>query len=451
MARLINNLPMPIGAERIRDNLPMISYTGGYNVDGYDFQSGIMNYTKVDVYEKILYDMGRLYGIPVLNGNDFSHNINNSMILDFTHFTAQGCETVGKRLAAPFIAGDLSNYVAIQHGGMVGVRPQEDSLNVYGNACIEYTDKTPGAHYLIDNNDLYDKTVNRVAKGLAVYMNYPLNGTIKDLYDKTLLDKMELTQLNNILTTVWSKSTASGKDDAVKQILEAQNNYVFNESTNINVGFRQADLYARGKGVRGSEEYKKAYTERITFLQGKHGYEDNKTGKVTWAFYCDKDGTVVIPSLYGENAKVQVELDFASILPEKAGYYLTLKELDALKQEATENEISLTGSETKEELIAKIKAKKGYDRPASKQSSPSDICDWTDSDVLNPTYVEPSTCEISLNGYYNRRKVNSKSDPVIKVVSKGWHTITLSSKDNDKFLAFGLQFMDLEGYKAKIK
>ena len=202
MARLINNLPMPIGAERIRDNLPMISYTGGYNVDGYDFQSCIMKYTKVDVYEKILYDMGRLYGIPVLNGNDFSHNINNSMILDFTHFTAQGCETVGKRLAAPFIAGDLSNYVAIQHGGMVGVRPQEDSLNVYGNACIEYTDKTPGAHYLIDNNDLYDKTVNRVAKGLAVYMNYPLNGTIKDLYDKTLLDKMELTQLNNILTTV---------------------------------------------------------------------------------------------------------------------------------------------------------------------------------------------------------------------------------------------------------
>ena len=48
MARLINNLPMPIGAERIRDNLPMINYTGGYNVDGYDLQSGIMNYTKED-------------------------------------------------------------------------------------------------------------------------------------------------------------------------------------------------------------------------------------------------------------------------------------------------------------------------------------------------------------------------------------------------------------------
>lgn len=46
MARLISNLPMPIGADRVRPNLPPITYTGGYAVDGFDYQSGTIEYSK---------------------------------------------------------------------------------------------------------------------------------------------------------------------------------------------------------------------------------------------------------------------------------------------------------------------------------------------------------------------------------------------------------------------
>ena len=47
MARLINNLPMPIGEERVRKNLPKsFSYSDGYDVKGFDYQSGILQYTK---------------------------------------------------------------------------------------------------------------------------------------------------------------------------------------------------------------------------------------------------------------------------------------------------------------------------------------------------------------------------------------------------------------------
>ena len=408
--------------------------------------------TTVDVYEKILYDFGKLYGIPVINGNELSHNFNNKLIIDFTHFTCAGNESVGKRLAAPFVAGDLINYSSVSNGTMLGVRPQEDSINVRGNACIDYSDKAPSFPALLDNNDLYDTGVNRINKGLAIYMNYPLDGVVKDLYDKSLLDNMDLTALNNILTTVWGESEGSDLDTVKASIINHQNNYILNEVNKVNPLWRQADLYARSSGVRGSDKYKEAYNTRIAFLQGRHGFSSNKTGKVTWAFYCEKDGMVVIPSVYGESGTVKAELDFASIVPEKNGYYLTEKTLEELQTILGEldAEYSSADSDTKEDLISRIKIAKGYDKPASAQSSPSDICEWLDSDEINYDYVEPNVCEIELTGYYNKRKVSTSSDPVIKITSKGWHTVTILSENNDQFLAFGLQFMDIEDYKEKI-
>lgn len=408
--------------------------------------------TVVDIYSRILYDIAKLYGCPIFNGDEISRNMSNDLLIDFTHYVSGGNETIGKRMAAPFITGDLSfSSASIYDGSFVGIRPQEDSVNVYGNAAIEFSEKAPSYPLLLTGNDLYDTSVNRVPKGLAIFMNYPLDGVVKNLYDKTLLDEMELSQLNEILTSIWNKSTEVDNESAIASIVAAQEDYIFESINDTNVLWRQADLFAKSYGVRGSEAYKTAYNERISFLQGKHGYNNNETGSITWAFYTERDGMVVIPSIYGESGKVQVELDFATLVPEKNGYYLTLMDLDTLKEEATKNSVEFTSDDTKETLITKIKEKKGYNKSGYKQASPSDICEWLDTDEIDYTYVEPATCEINLNGYYNKRKVNNASDPVIKVVSKGWHTITISSKDNDKFLVFGLNFISLEHYKEIIK
>lgn len=411
----------------------------------------------VDVYSKILYDIAKLYGCPILNGDEFSHNFNNRLIIDFTHFTCAGNETVGKRLCTPFIAGDFSCTPSpVYSGSMIGVRPQEDSINVFGNACVEFSDKAPSFPIGLDNNDLYDTGVVRLNKGLAVYMNYPLDGTVKAIYDKSVLDEKSVDELKTILTAFGGETESNDKDVMIEEILAKQDEYIYGEATNDNVLFRQADLYARAK-KRGTEAYKTDYNTRIAFLQGKHGYANREQGKVTWAFYADRDGTVVIPSMYAdEEATVTMHLDFDYLVPEKAGRFLTygnnpstkalwtVSELTAL---ANKLGVDVNGLTTKEQIAREIKTAK-YSKPQYEQSSPSDIFDWTDSDEIDYTFVEPCECEITFDGYYNKRKVTSES-PVIKVVSKGWHTITLTS--TDKFLAFGLQFMSIEDYKRHIQ
>lgn len=414
--------------------------------------------TTVDVYEKILYDLGRLYGIPVLNGNELSHNFNNKLIIDFTHFTCAGNESVGKRLAAPFIAGDLSNHRTVTNGSFLGIRPQEDSINVRGAACIDYSDKAPSFPALLDNNDLYDTGVSRINKGLAVYVNYPLDGEIKPLYDRSIFDNEETgegwdtSDLWNLASNVWGLPTTTTHDETIDAIIEAQENYILNEVTEVNVLWRQADLYARGYGVRGSEEYNKAFDTRMTFLQGRHGYTDNKTGKITWAFYTDKDGMVVIPSLYADGVTITMELDFANIVPAKSGKHLTEMNLEQLQSMLCELDTEYVSSDddTKEDLISRIIVLKGYDKAEFTQGSPSDICEWLDTDEIDYDYIEPSVKEISPNGYYSKRIARS-NHPLIKITNKGWHTLTLHSDNTygakKDFLVFGLQFMDINDFK----
>ena len=351
-------------------------------------------------------------------------------------------------MAAPFVAGDLSSHQVVTSGTFLGIRPQEDSINVRGAACIDYSDKSPSFPALLDNNDLYDTGVNRINKGLAVYVNYPLDGEVKPLYDVSLLNEMESTELSRIAKDIWGLSTGT-----VDTILEAQNNYISNEVTEVNVLWRQADLYARGKGVRGSEEYNEAYNTRMAFLQSRHGYANKKTGKITWAFYADKDGLVVIPSLYGYMSVVMQELDFASIVPAKSGKHLTEMSLEQLQTMLSEldTEYVISDEDKKEDLISRIIILKGYDKAEYSQGSPSDICEWLDKDEVDYDYDEPAmtTSELlCLHGYYSKRSACS-NDPLIKVVNKGWHTMTLRATDGctDNFLAFGLYFMDIEDFK----
>lgn len=289
---------------------------------------------------------------------------------------------------------------------------------------------------------------NQSIMGLAVYMNYPLDGETKVIYDESLLSGFESEQLTLIGNT-WGISD----DITVDSIMNAQNDYVLNKVSEENILWRQADLYARNYGARGSDEYIEAYNKRILFLQEKHDYEKNKTGKITWAFYTDRDGMVVVPSLYGENSNVSMELDFASIVPTKNGKYLSDMSVEQLQEmlQSLDLEYVPSESEDKNTLIQKIVKFKKYDLSSYSQCSPSNICEWLDSDSIDYDYSEPSSCNISLNGYYNKRKLKTSEDPVIKIVGKGWHTITLYSDSNDKFLVFGLQFMDINEYKKLLQ
>lgn len=132
-------------------------------------------------------------------------------------------------------------------------------------------------------------------------------------------------------------------------------------------------------------------------------------------------------------------------------------DLDALKLALQEVDESYTPSEsdTKEDIIARIKDKKGYNVSQDEQACPDNLYDWLDADDIDYTYVEPSTCTIitshlSDTGYYGKRQLTVES-PAIKITTKGWHTITLKSNNKDKFIAFGLSFMSLEDYKRTVK
>lgn len=383
--------------------------------------------TTVDVYEKILCDIAKLYGIPVIDGNELNHNFSNRMIIDFTHFNAPGNSSVGKKLAAPFIAGDLLAYEPMTDGSWLGCRPQEDSVNVHGNACIEYTAKAPTFPLLLDNNDLYDTGVNRISQGLGVYMNYPLDG-------------------------------------AVTEDLGFTNEQLFEKAPDINVLWRQADLYARNGNARWSDGYTTAYNTRMSFLQGKHGYNAEshvaESGEVTWAFYIDKCGMVVVPSIWMDKSsggKVEMELDFHDMVPEGAGAYLSEMDIASLQTalQEVDGSYSPSDSDTKETLIAAIKEKKGYNVSQDEQGCPDNLYDWLDTDEIDYAYTEPMTCEIgaedlSAAGYYGKRQLKANA-PVIKITTKGWHTITLKSNSKDKFIAFGLSFMSLDEYKRAVK
>lgn len=343
----------------------------------------VNNRTNVALYRNALYDIAALYGIPVISGDELTHNFSNKLLLDFGHLTNAGNEIVGKRLAAPFIAGNLSNYLPVNNKSFIGIKPQEYPVNVAGNAVIEYSDKAPSFPALINNNDLYDKNVNRISKGLAVFLNSDL----------------EKTGDENIL-------------------------------------FRQADLIARGKGEIGSEEYKKAFNDHITFLKEKHSSEDGDKAFVTWAFYSEKDGLYVIPSVYGKNAKIKIELDFAELLPEKAGYYLNLLSIEELKKEADKLKLNYESNAAKEELIKNIKKAKGYDKASYEQASVSDIFRWTGKEKVDYLYAEPAVREVVVDGWNNSRT----ADNYLRITSRGWHTITVSAPEGDEVEIYGLNF-----------
>lgn len=103
-------------------------------------------------------------------------------------------------------------------------------------------------------------------------------------------------------------------------------------------------------------------------------------GKVVWSFYCEQDGMVVVPNFYTENAeKVRMSLDFGALQGQWSNYW---------------NNVNNT--------------------------------------TIDRTYKEPSVVDIvtsTLSVFNTGKRVGlfnlSTTTPVIKIVSKGWHTLTI--------------------------
>lgn len=79
---------------------------------------------QVMAYAEVLQEIGKLYGIPVIDGSDFNRNFNGNQCIDFTHMTNDGNNTVGKEMAALFIAGYLGRPLVVEDGLFLSTRVQ---------------------------------------------------------------------------------------------------------------------------------------------------------------------------------------------------------------------------------------------------------------------------------------------------------------------------------------
>lgn len=148
------------------------------------------------------------------------------------------------------------------------------------------------------------------------------------------------------------------------------------------------------------------------------------TGSITWSFYTPVDGMVVIPSVYTntQGQGVAIQLDFGGVQGSWNNYW-------------------------------------NYVRVTNKPDY---------------TYQEPSSVEIphdkmtSISGAdgkaYGLHMLNSKDQPVLKITTKGWHTISITMPINPNvhsvpdqpvgdgnFDVFGLSFMTMMDYKNLTK
>lgn len=124
--------------------------------------------TLIDIYEQAVFDIGEEYGIPVINANDMVRDLANDAFIDFTHFTGEFNEAVGKRLASIFIGQGPKNPLVVTNNSYLGVRHQLDNVNLVGGACFEYKEESPNQATGIQTPDLDSSTITRNAGGLQV-------------------------------------------------------------------------------------------------------------------------------------------------------------------------------------------------------------------------------------------------------------------------------------------
>lgn len=359
----------------------------------------------LDAYRTILKDICGIYGIPFIDGQEMVTTDADTRI-DFCHYTCGGNSLIGKRMASLFVSTDMNNPKCIADEDYVGCSVQTDSINVRGNAVLDYSEKSPNPRALLDNNDLYDQSVNLINSGLCVMVDYPL----EEALDRTC-------------ASYAVKNCGKTPDEE---------------------GYQDA--------------YDAKYAERMDFLKNKH----IGSGYVTWSFYADKENTVVIPSVWidpddsSNTHEILAELDFATLIPSTIGNGMKEWSLDKLQTTLQELDPEYTPSETDtvEDLAERIKPLK-WTASEDRQQAPSNIFNYLGEDTLHWGYEVSMTTlitdeDVSSAGYYGLNQLAAKNKAIV-ITTKGWHTISLKSNNGCKFMAFGLSFLPYRDYKNIVK
>ena len=154
------------------------------------------------------------------------------------------------------------------------------------------------------------------------------------------------------------------------------------------------------------------------------------TGSITWSFYAPVDGMVIVPSLYTASANqgVMMQLDFGGQQPKWANYW---------------NAMGATATPNREYL------------------EPSEV---TIPNTMMETLGEGKT--------YGLHMLQYTDQPVLKVTTKGWHTVSImmpavaqamllddgimtfsvpeQNVGDGTFDVFGLNFLSLQDYKRMV-
>lgn len=448
---------------------------------------------QVEAYSEVLHEIGKLYGIPVIEGNDFNRNFNGNQCIDFTHMTNDGNNTVGKEMAALFIAGYLGNPLIVEDGLFLSTRVQQDNINVRGDAVIDYSKNSPTMPTLLNSPDLYATDASRENMGLTVYVNYPLDFSESvELVDGKLIyntpdgNKVEFTldnfQYYNVLwrqadlkarssindacssvaspiATAYATDVANdNKDDWDSDVMVETATYnnaywamyervydlIYENSLNLAAGTTyymdsptsipstaQGDSkysFSFSKDISLGTTYSDIYANELVELYKRHSDVKGRQeeGVVYYSFYCPQDGMVAVPYLYASESSVYNTQE----LKNSFGVDLALD--FGATQGCPQNTFEWNGEES---VIIDP--------------------DETNTHATNGVSV-PSTCQISWSnlsdkGYYSKFQIKDYEAPVIDIVSKGWHSIRVSSAAASTFEFYGLQFLDRHTYNSWVK
>lgn len=126
----------------------------------------------IDVYERSIFDLGREFNCPVIDGNLMVKNFGNDLSLDFTHFVPEGNQAIGYKLVSLFVGQSMHEPKIVGCGSYLGVNYQLDNVNIVAPAKLMTSDSSPNIPVMMSSEDLTN--INRISGGLEI--NIDSNG-----------------------------------------------------------------------------------------------------------------------------------------------------------------------------------------------------------------------------------------------------------------------------------
>lgn len=120
----------------------------------------------IDVYERAVFDLGREFNCPVIDGNLLVKNFDNTLSLDFTHFIPDGNQAIGYRMVAPFVGQSMHEPKIVTDGSYLGANYQIDNVNIVEPAKLVSDDTSPNISAMMNSQDLV--TIQRSTGGLQI-------------------------------------------------------------------------------------------------------------------------------------------------------------------------------------------------------------------------------------------------------------------------------------------